>query len=205
MQQSKRATLALVVFAAGCGSGHRTVVISPGKIGPLRMDRSTLADVIAFAGRPDAERGSAAGIGPGIPRFRALGYDCSTKPNDSAFPLVTPPNRSAGPYCRTVFWINRRTGKLGDFYTVSALYTEAHGVRIGTATAKAERLVHKLAYVGCEENIYLGPGGRDLTIAFEGGSPHKLRGSTGLHLVGGDVYAFALHGRRNDVGVFDCL
>jgi hypothetical protein len=201
--------LALLVLAAACSSGHRpasrAVVSASGRIGPLRVDRSTRGDVIAFAGRPDAERGGAEAIGPGAQHFSALGYDCSEKPHDDAFGLRYPPNGRPGPFCRTVFWINRRTGRLGDFYTPSAGYSESHGVRIGMATAKAEALLHKLAYVGCEENIYLGPGERGLTIAFAGGSPRKLRRSSGLHLVGGHVYAFALHGRRSEIGVFDCL
>ena len=52
---------ALLVVAAGCNSGHRaeghrTVISETGRIGPLRMNRSTRADVISSAGRPDAER-----------------------------------------------------------------------------------------------------------------------------------------------------
>jgi hypothetical protein len=64
-------------------------------------------------------------------------------------------------------------------------------------TATAERLLHKRVDVGCEENIYLG---NSLTIAFVGGQ----RAQDG-HLIGGHVYAFALHGWTHDVGVFDCL
>jgi hypothetical protein len=26
-----------------------------------------------------------------------------------------------------------------------------------------------------------------------------------MHLIGGHVFAFALHGRRSDIGIFDCL
>jgi len=29
--------------------------------------------------------------------------------------------------------------------------------------------------------------------------------NTALHLIGGHVYAFAFHGGRSDLGVFDCL
>jgi hypothetical protein len=197
--------LMLIVVATGCGSAHGAVISQTGRIGPLRLDRSTRADVIAFAGRPDAERRGAEGIGPGAQAFRALGYDCSDKSNDDAFGLAYPPNGHAGPFCRTVFWINRRTGRLGDFYTTSPRYSESHGVRIGMKTAEAERLTHERAYVGCGESIFVGPGGRDLTIAFDGGTPRKLPSSNGLHLVGGHVAAFALHGRRSDIGVFDCL
>ena len=44
-----------------------------------------------------------------------------------------------------------------------------------------------------------------LTVAFTGGVGRTNPGSPGLHLVGGHVYAFAAHGGRSDIGVFDCL
>jgi hypothetical protein len=204
----KSTLVVLILLASGCGSGHsavRAIVSQTGQIGPLRMDRSTRGDVVSFVGRPDAERNGAEGIGAGAQHFRALGYDCSEKPHDDAFGLRYPPNGRAGPFCETVFWISRRTGRLGDFYTTSARYSESHGVRIGMRTAEAEHRTHELAYVGCGESIFVGPGGRDLTIALDGGTAHKLRGSTGIHLVGGHVYAFALHDRSSEVGVFDCL
>lgn len=180
------------VFAAGCGSGHHSgsVVISQsGRIGALQMDRSTRADVIAFAGRPDAERDGAESIGPGAQRFRALGYDCSEGAHDDAEGLVYPPNGHAGPFCRTVFWINRRTGKLGDFYTASARYSESHGVRIGTPTVQAEHLVHRPASTTRCAVIFVGRPLQCLTVVLDGGH----------------VSAFALHGRRSEIGVFDCL
>ena len=158
------------------------------------MDLSTRADVTAFAGRPDAERpGRYSSFAP----YRALGYGCRKK-RDYGFPL------GGGRWCKTVFFVNRRTGRLGNFYTESASYSERHGVRIGMPTAKAERRLHRLVYVGCEANIVLG-GRTGLTVAFTGGKPRRLRGSNGLHLVGGHVYAFALHGGRSDLGIFDCM
>jgi hypothetical protein len=59
--------------------------------------------------------------------------------------------------------------------------------------------------VGCEEDIHLGRREAELTIAFAGGVPRKMHGSSALHLIGGRVYAFALHGPRSDIGIFDCL
>jgi hypothetical protein len=202
------ALLLLPVLVAGCSSGHHaeeTVISQTGRIGPLHMDRTTPADVIAFAGRPDAERTGAEGIGPGVPRFRALGYGCSKKPNDAAFGLVYPSNGRPGPFCRTVFWINQQTGRLGDFYTASARYSEAHGVRIGMRTEKAERLLHKRVDSGCSDLIYLGRPHADLTIEFNGGTQQTVAGSTALTILGGHVEAFALHGPRSEVGVFDCM
>jgi hypothetical protein len=188
--------LVLILFATGCSSGQKStaVLTATGRIGPLQMDRSTRADVIAFAGRPDAEgRGRYSSFSP----YRVLGYDCTTV-RDRGFPLD---NRM---WCKTVFFVNQRTGRLGNFFTESSDFSERHGVRIGMETAKAERLLHQIVYVGCEADIHLG-GRLGLTFAFTGGAPRKLANSGGLQLVGGHVYAFALHGGRSELGVFDCL
>jgi hypothetical protein len=166
------------------------------------MGQSGAPEVIADLGRPDAER---RGAEPGGPSFRALGYGCFEKPRDDAFPLLETARGRVGPYCKTVLWINRRTERLGDFYTSSSRYADSHGVRIGMKTSEAERLLHRRVYVGCEENIYLRTRRALLTIAFAGGVARKVRGSSALHLIGGRVYAFALHGRHDDVGIFDCL
>jgi hypothetical protein len=123
-------------------------------------------------------------------------YDCSNKP-DYGWPIARATS------CKTVFFVNRRTGRLGNFYTQSSRFSERHGVRIGMHTAKAERLLHRVVYVGCEENIHLG-GQRGLTVAFTGGRAQKLQNAA-LRLTGGHVYAFALHGGRSELGVFDCL
>ena len=191
------------LLAAGCTSGHRSaihaVLTASGRIGPLQIDRSTRADVIAFAGRPDVER---RGVEYDATPYIALGYACSSKPNDDAFPVLeTPGTGRTGPYCKTVFWVNRRTRRLGDFYTSSVRYSERHGVRIGMPTAAAEHLLHQRVYVGCEENLGIGL----LTVAFDGGVGRRTSGLPGLRLVGGHVYAFAVDGRRSAIGMFDCL
>jgi hypothetical protein len=167
------------------------------------MDRSTRADVIDFLGQPDVER---RGVEYDSTPYLALGYGCSVKPDGEAFPVLeTAGTGRTGPYCKTVFWMNRRTGKLGDFYTSSVKYSEGHGVRIGMKTAAAERLVNTRAGVGCGEGIYLGRPNHTLTIALGGGDERSVGVSLPLRLVGGHVYAFALHGQRSDIGVFDCL
>lgn len=156
------------------------------------LERS-LRGANAFAGRPDADR---RGSEFDSARYRALGYGCSHGSSGTTWPLL-----SKGPYRRTVFWINVRTRRLGDFYTTSPRYSESHGVHIGMPTAAVEHILHQRVYVGCEENLAVGL----LTVAFEGGVGRRTSGSPGLRLVGGHVYAFAVHGGRSDVGVFDCL
>jgi hypothetical protein len=170
-----------------------TIVSASGRIGSLRIGLSDARAVIAAAGPPEADR---RGSVFDSARYRALGYGCSPAPSDTAFPVLP-----RGPYCRSVFFVNARTGRLGDFYTTSPRYSESHGVRIAMPTAAAERILHRRVYVGCEENLRIGL----LTVAFAGGVAQRASGSQGLRLIGGHVFAFAVHGGRSDVGVFDCL
>jgi hypothetical protein len=159
----------------------------------LQLDKSDRAAVIAFAGPPAAER---RGQEPTHAPYDALGYGCSRLFEASNTPLV-----QGGPYCRTVFFLNNRTGRLETFFTTAVDYSESHGVRIGMATAAAERLLHKRLLVGCDKDIYLSSPKAYLTVAFIGGRirPHSRS------VLGGHVYAFVLHSNRNEPGVFDCL
>ncbi|TML33252.1 MAG: hypothetical protein E6G24_08015, partial [Actinobacteria bacterium] len=138
--------VALLLVVSGCGSTHRSVAVSvTGRIGPLRVDRSDRGDVIAFAGRPDAER---EGEEFDSVRYRALGYECFETSALERWPLLP-----KGPYCRTVFLVNVKTGKLGNLFTSSAAYVEPHGVGPGMREAVAEHLLHRKLTVGCEENF----------------------------------------------------
>ncbi|HEX6700607.1 MAG TPA: hypothetical protein VF101_07735 [Gaiellaceae bacterium] len=106
------------------------------------------------------------------------------------------------PPCRTVFFVDRRSGRLETFFTSAARYQEAHGVRIGMPTPAAERLLHRRLFAGCGTSIFLSSARGDLTIHFAGGtSPGEGR----MRVTGGHVAAFVLHSRRRDAGVFDCL
>src|SRR5919197_6734446 len=131
----------------------------------LQLDRSDRAAVIAFAGQPDAERSG--GDPGGFARFDELGYDCAKGRKPGPLPDAGEPN------CRTLFFINTKTGRLGTFFTTSPRYVEQHGVRIAMSQAAAERLLHKRLTVGCETNIYLYGRAATLTIAFTGGVSPK--------------------------------
>src|SRR6266567_2596597 len=101
-----------VVIAAasliGCGSGHvpassRILVTATGRVGPLRIDASDRADVIAFVGMPESER-----RGWYLPtaHFDALGYGCRGQ---------RATGRLGSPICQTVFYLDSRSGKLELF------------------------------------------------------------------------------------------
>jgi hypothetical protein len=162
--------VAVVVFiVSGCGGSHHngasgTVSVdADGRIGLLRVDVSDRRAVVAFAGHPAAERrGRNTRASPfGSARYDALGYDCNAKvnPHSYALPLV-----DGGPFCQTVFFIHR--GRLGLFYTTQSRYVERHGIHVGMATGKAERLLHPRVIPGCIDPIELTRPGRKPLLRF---------------------------------------
>jgi hypothetical protein len=163
-------------------------VRASGQIGPLHVDRSGEAAVIAFAGKPDA---TATGTAPGYDRYRALGYGCRGKGFDAEARIVG--------QCQTVFFVDQRTRKLETFSTSSPQYSESHGVRIGMKQADAERLLHKRLTVGCTTALSFASPTGSLSIDFGGGVEH------GTAIKGAHVDAFIVHGHLRDAGVFDCL
>jgi hypothetical protein len=190
-------TGALGATACGTAPGARPLVLGvSGRVGPLRIDHSERSDVVAFAGRPDAER---RGRSPASPfesgRYDALGYGCARPADPNGFPLVR-----GGPRCRTVFFIDARSGRLGVLYTEDSRYRESHGVRVGMPTDVAEQLLGRRLRAGCEDNIYFSGPNASFTVAFTGGVVHRNGTVTGGH-----VYALVVHGLHHDPGIFDCM
>lgn len=157
-----------------------------GRVGPLHMNRSTLAQVVAFAGKPDLDQSY-------LDKYRVLGYGCAagagTVTNWNVDPVA----------CRTSFYLVG--GRLSLFITQDRRFAEVAGVRIGTSTGRAERLLHRKAFSGCNDAIGLHSKQARLSLPLTGGRPHIV--GTKLYVVGGRVEAFYLHGRR-DPGVTDC-
>lgn len=185
-----------VVAFAGCSSSHgsgsrRVVVTATGRIGPLHVDRSERADVISFAGRPESERrGRYIDYLP----FDALGYGCKGK-------RVTD---SAGtPRCKTIFYLDARSGRLAILYTENARFTDVRGIHVGTPTAVAERLAHKRVISGCFDGFGFPTKSAFLVMWFYGGK-HVVRHRL-PHLVGGHVGLLVVHSRRLNPGVLDCI
>jgi hypothetical protein len=156
------------------------------------MDRSDGAAVIRFAGKPDAERSARLlNYSP----YRALGYGCRRGRSNDAVELAR-----RAPYCRTVFFLDAKTGKLELFYTASREYSEAHGLRVGTSQAVAERRLGQHLHIGCVAALRLSSNKAMLSVSFGGGT------EKGTAIRGAHVDAFVLHGLRGgDPGIFDCL
>jgi hypothetical protein len=196
------ALLTAALAASACHTSGEQASSAPvvgvsGRVGPLRVDVSDRRAVVAFAGPPTAER---RGRSPAAPfrsaPYDALGYGCSRRAGPDTFPLV----RAGGPACRTVFFLDARSGRLGTFYTVDPRYRLSRGVRVGMPTREAERLLRLRVHVACVAAIYLTSGRATLTVLFSGGALH--RDGT---MSGGHVDALVLHALRHDPGVFECM
>jgi hypothetical protein len=126
----------LVVSACGTRTGpspvrHVTgILVTAERIGSLRIDVSTQADVRAFAGRRGAALIHDKTSWPGVPSYTAYGYGCprATGPG-SIYPTVQG--------CRTVYYINNRTHRFVAFYTDSPRFHTVSGIRPGMPRSDA--------------------------------------------------------------------
>ena len=175
----------------------QTRITSSGRIGALRLDRSDRAAIVAAAGEPQVDEFDA-GMPPGS-GWEALGYGCGAK--DMISPLVAP-TAAGGPNCRTVYYLNSETGRLGTFFTSMRSFRDGHGVVVGTPTARAVRREGAQAYAGCGDGILVKTPRAMYHLVISGGHMHR-RGNR-LLVRGGRIGALVLHSRESDVGVFDC-
>jgi hypothetical protein len=139
------AALAVVAMAAaGCGGSGSSaeITLANDRVGPLRINQSDRAHVVALAGKPMSEFHGQLYRGLGLPRVDELDYGCHRGRKSPAGPL-----RSDD--CTTTFWLDARTGKLVDFLTRDPRYATAGGVHVGTSTTAAEQATHKTAGGGC--------------------------------------------------------
>ena len=128
------AALAVMVSACGGGAvkGGSGVVAPDGRIGSLRIDVSTYADVIAFAGKPDLITTFKTSW-PGVPTSRAIGYSCAH---------FSGARRDPAGYCATVYYVNLRTHRLAAFESDSKAFTSPSGTQPGMATSDVVRREH---------------------------------------------------------------
>ena len=177
---------AMSTFACGCShAGHPILVTSGGRIGPLKLDVSDRASVIAFAGKPDGT--NTGEYLPDYGPFEALGYRCRGR---------RATDRGGFPSCATVFYINHATQRLEEFYTSERRYSGPAAVHVGMSAAEAQRRLHRrLLKVGCVPAFTLRSRPARLTIDFKGfrGSGHN------------NVNFLVLVSNRHAAGAFDCI
>lgn len=176
------AAVVALLSACGASASHRTRhdqirVTATGRIGPLQINRSSRAAVIAFAGRPTSENRSRERAG--APGVDALFYGCRA-PRGDLDPV-------AG--CNAIFWIDLRSSKLAVFRATDSRYVGPHGVHVGTRTAVAERAFHEKAVGGCTSSLRVDTKRTFLALVFQGGRVGEL----------------IVHSVKLNPGVIDCI
>ena len=183
--------------ALGAGGGTATITAA-GRIGDVQIDHSDRSAIVAYAGEPEVD--VTVGAAPPVGGWEGLGYQCSSIYTDAPFVVSA---GTEGPYCRTVFYLDPKTGLLATFFTSMPGFVDGHGVSVGTRTAKAVRLEGAPAVAGCGEGIRLTTPSTYFHLVIGGGHLHQHGHQ--LLVRGGRVTAIVLHSRGNDVGNFDCL
>jgi hypothetical protein len=115
--------LAVLATADGGSSASFWRVHSDGRIGPLKIDASTEADVRHFAGTP----------------FKVAKVVSPTKKRPIGYELYY----RCGRGCVTVYAISYATRKLADFTTQSALFVSEHGSHVGMSARRAAAIEHR--------------------------------------------------------------
>jgi len=184
----------LLAVPVQAGAASNITVTAEGAIGPLHVDRSTRARVLAFAGTADSE---VRGRYSDYPPFDALGYGCNGRRATT---------NDGGPTCTTVYYLDSRSGRLAIFYSSDPRYRNLFGVSVGTPTVTAERTLHRAVYVGCLASIRIATRSAFLTLLFDGGRPRLVHHPAYyLGLIGGRVGTVVVHSRRLNPGVLDCI
>jgi hypothetical protein len=118
------ATLAGVFALPAVAGAHHggSGIVGPTRVGDLKMDVSTEADVRAFAGEPDLVEDD-----PSYKFLKRLGYHCRE------------PDEYDWVDCRTNYELVRDSDTLSGFYTVSKRFRTRRGTRVGHTRKRAER------------------------------------------------------------------
>ena len=181
---------ALALAGAGCGHSRAGTVVSPtGRIGSLRIDRSTAADVRRIAGAPAFTGKGAPAMSGGsiVSSYQALGYACS--------------RRSQHTRCRTVYFVDARTGRLAGFWTDSPGFRTDKGSRPGMRERVADRLEGAHPHVAALTGIDRATRAANLFVENAGCKPGPSLNTSPC--LGGRVRSLILEGRRHPVGLLE--
>jgi hypothetical protein len=188
-------------LSAGVPRGGAGLVSASGAVGPLRIDHSTPVQIQAFAGA--AEYIGAGRFRPLIHEFApfiAFGYGCRHV-RSGGIPTMTFDRKTGAPGdshvdCRTVYFVNQRTGSFAGFSTTSRRFHTAAGVRPGTSLADAKRREHRPTLMDNPPALSVRTANADLLIYASIIIPKH-----GDWHVGKTVAALELESRRHMIGL----
>jgi hypothetical protein len=185
---------------------HLAVVSPAGRVGKLQIelqvDKSTSADVRRFAGTPEfAGTGTtSANFADILPSYEALGYWCSRQ-RTQGLGLDPGGARPKHMWCRTVYFVNPKTGKFAGLWTDSTTFRTAKGSRPGMRQEEADRLEGAHPYIHALTGIDRGTRTANLFIENAGCKPGtNLNASPCL---GGHVTDLILESARHPVGLLE--
>jgi hypothetical protein len=205
--------VATVITTAGCAVtslfpqppspqlGGAGVVSATGSVGPLRIDRSTPAQIEAFAGPPEyTGTGRFRPLIREFPPFVAFGYRCH-RVLIGGIPTMSVDKSTGMPGdshvdCRIIYWVNSKTGRLAGFSTDSRRFHTPAGVRPGTSLAAAKRREHRPTLMDSPSALHVATANADLLIYATIVTPKH-----GGWQVGKTVAALALESKHHFIGL----
>lgn len=175
-----------------------------GYVGRLQLGVATAADVQRFAGVADFI-GTGTFEVPNTPTFLALGYGCSSAKSAGAInPTAYRPSHTN---CRTVYFINNKSGTFGAFWTSSQAFHTFYGTHPGSAQSYVNQHEDALPEFGCRQGDERSSAVADLLIETRGGHPFQQtrHGITYvIRVEGGVVNDLQLEAADGGVGLMFC-
>jgi hypothetical protein len=122
------------------GQSSKTRISISGRIGSLKLNASTLAEIIRRLGAPEYSSNGNIGQGvPPTPNYQLLGYDCTQQQSSTR--------------CAVNYFMNARRHRLESFSTTSGAFVLRGGVHIGMSAAKAVQTEREPDIGGCAQGI----------------------------------------------------
>jgi hypothetical protein len=195
---SRRRIVAWAALLAAClatgltavpavGQSSKTRISLSGRIGSLKLNASTRAEIIRRLGAPEYSSNGNIGHGvPPTPNYQLIGYDYTHQQSFTT--------------CAVNYFINAHRHRLESFSTTSGAFVLPGGVHVGMPAAKAVQIEHDPDIGGCSQGIMVTSPQLSVYISIRGG-----RFAKDGHVIGGRVSGISIDYRRYGVGVNICL
>jgi hypothetical protein len=177
----------LLMAPVAVGNLSKIHIVLSGRIGSVKINSSTRAEIIRRVGSPDVWMGGNIGQGaPPTPNYQLLGYGCTQQPSYAT--------------CAVNYFLNARRHRLESFSTTSAAFVLPGDVHVGMPAARAVQIEGKPDIGGCGQGITVTTDKLRIYISTHGG--HL---GSDAHVAGGRVSEISIDDRRYGVGVDICL
>jgi hypothetical protein len=178
-------------------SGNTWKVSPAGSIASLRIGRSTIRGIRGQIGTPDYVGRGQASANLGL-TYQAVAYACSRRAGGTG--LDPGGARPSHRRCRTVFFLDAKTGKLAGFWTDSRQFQTSKGIEPGMRQDVADRLQGNHPHVGALTGIDVPT--RSATLFIENSGCKPGRNLDTSPCLGGRVRALIVEG-RHPVGLLE--